>query len=44
MVVDELTKALLIIKYKDFVKVTRIEDQREFLASIKREDNLRDAF
>lgn len=39
-----LTKALSVVKYKDFVRMTRIEDQRDGLAFIKKEDNLRDAF
>ena len=44
MVADGLTKALSVIKHKDFVGMTGIEDKRELLASIKPEDDLRDAF
>ena len=41
---DSLTKALSVVKHEYFVGMTGIEDQRELLASIKREDDLRDAF
>lgn len=44
MVTDGLTKALSFIKHKNFVEMTKIEDQRERLASIKREDDLKDVF
>ena len=44
MVADGLTKALSVIKHEHFVGMTGIEDKRELLASIKREDDLRDAF
>ena len=44
MVADGLTKALSVIKHEYFVGMTGIEDKRELLASIKREDDLRDVF
>lgn len=44
MVTDGLTKALSFIKHKNFVEMTKIEDQKERLASIKREDDLKDVF
>lgn len=34
-----LTKALLCIKYKYFIKMTEIEDKKELLAFIKQENN-----
>lgn len=42
--VDGLTKALPVIKYKEFVKITGIKDIKELFASIKPKDNLRDTF
>ncbi len=44
MVADGLTKALSVVKHEDFVGMTGVEDQKELLASIKREEDLRDAF
>lgn len=44
IVTDDLIKVLLVIKHKKLVKMTSIEDQKEFLTFIKREDNLRDTF
>ena len=44
IVADSLIKALSIKKHEHFVGMTRIEDKKELLASIKREENLRDAF
>ena len=44
MVADGLTKALPVIKHKQFVGMTGIEDRKKLLDSIKREDDLRDAF
>ena len=44
MVADGLTKALSVIKHEYFVGMTGIEDKRELLAFIKREDDFRDAF
>ena len=41
---DGLTKALSVVKHKDFVGLTGIKDQKEFLASMKREKDLEDAF
>lgn len=44
MIADGLTKALPVIKHKEFVGMTGVKDQEEPLASIKREHDLRDAF
>ena len=44
MVADGVTKALSVIKHEHFVGMTGIEDKKELLASIKREDDRRDAF
>lgn len=41
---DGITKALPVIKHKHFMKMTEIVDKKQLLASIKWEDNLRDAF
>lgn len=43
MIADALTKALSASKHEDFVKMTGIEDQRERLASLKKENDLREA-
>ena len=40
MMADGLTKALSVIKHEHFVGMTGIEDKKELLAFIKREDNL----
>ena len=44
MIADGLTKALLINKHEHFVGMTGIEEKRELWASIKQEDDFRDAF
>ena len=44
MIADGFTKALSVIKYKQFVGMIGIEDKNELLASIKQEDDLRDGF
>ena len=44
MVADGLTKDLSVVKHKGFVRMTGVEDQKELLASIKREEDLGDAF
>ena len=44
IIVDSFTKALSVIKYEHFVAMIGIEDKKELLASIKRDDDLRDAF
>lgn len=44
MMADSLTKALLIIKYKHFMEMTKIENKKKLLAFIKRKNNLRDFF
>ena len=41
---DGFTKDLSIIKHEHFVGMTEMEDKKELLASIKREDDFRDAF
>lgn len=41
---DDFTKSLSVIKHEHFVRMTGIEDKKELLAFIKREDNLKDAF
>ena len=41
---DSFTKALSVINYEHFVAMIGIEDKKELLASIKRDDDLRDAF
>lgn len=41
---DNLIKTLPIIKYKQFVKMIKIEDKKELLAFIKQKDNLRNIF
>lgn len=43
MVVNGLTKALTVVKDKNFVGMIRIEDQRRHFAFIKREDELKDS-
>ena len=42
MVADGLTKALSSANYKTFIGMTGIEDQRDLLASIEREENRQD--
>ena len=41
MMADGFTKALSVTKYQHFVGMIGIEDKKELLASIKREDDLR---
>ena len=41
---DGFIKALLVIKPEHFLGMTGIENKKELLASIKQEDDLRDAF
>ena len=40
---DGFTKGLSVIKYEHFVRIIGIKDKKELLASIKQEDDLRDA-
>ena len=44
MVANGFTKALSVIKHEHFMEMIEIEDKRELLASIKRQDDLRDTF
>lgn len=44
MIVDSLRKALLVIKYKQFLGMIRIKNKKELLAFIKLEDDLKDAY
>lgn len=44
MVADSLIKTLSVIQHEHFMEMIRIEDKRELLAFIKREDDLRYAF
>ncbi len=44
MVADGLTKGLSVVQHKGFVRMTGVEDKKELLASIKREEDLGDAF
>ena len=44
MVANGLIKALSVIKHEYFMGMTEIDDKKELLASIKREDDLRDAY
>lgn len=41
---NSLIKALIVIKYKYFIRMTEIKDKKELLASIKQENNLKDVF
>ena len=43
MLADGLTKALSTAKHEPFVVMISIEDQKDRLAFIKKEENLRDA-
>ena len=44
MMADGLTKALTHANHKDFVEMTGLEDQSELLATIQREEDLRESF
>ena len=44
MMANDFTKTLSVIKHVHFVRIVGIKDNKELLASIKREDDLRDAF
>lgn len=44
MVADSFTKSLFIIKYEYFVGIIRIEEQKRFLFSIKKENHFKNAF
>lgn len=44
MLANGLTKALSAIKHEHFMGMTKIEDERELLTSIKGEDDLKNAF
>lgn len=44
MMTDNLTKALPVIKHKQSIKKTGIEDKKKLLAFIILEDDLRDIF
>ena len=44
MMADGFINTLSILNPKHFVGMREIEDKKELLASIKREDNFRDAF
>ena len=44
IVANKLTKALTTVKYNVFVEITGIENQKDLLASIKKEEDLWDAF
>ena len=43
MAADGLTTALSIADHESFVGMTSIEDQKDLLASIKKEEDLKDA-
>lgn len=43
IVADGLTKALLATNHETFVRITGIKDQTALFASIKREEELKDA-
>lgn len=44
IIVNQLIKVSLIIKYKSFIGINRIKDQKNYLALFKKEDNLRNTF
>ena len=44
MIADGLTKSLTHANCKDFVGMTGLEDQSEFLATIQREEDLKESF
>lgn len=44
IIVNSLIKTLSVIKHKYFIGMIEIKDKRKLLASIKQEDNFRDAF
>lgn len=44
MMANGFTKDLSVIKHEHFVRMIRIEDESKVLASIKLEDDLKDAF
>lgn len=44
MIDNSLIKTLLIIKHKHFMSMRKIENKKEILVSIKREDNLKNTF
>lgn len=41
---DSLTKVFSSVKHKVFIEITKIKDQKNFLASIKRDKNSQNAF
>ena len=43
MIADGLTKALTAAKYESFVEMTGMEDQSELLASVLKEEELKEA-
>ena len=44
MMADRLTKALTHANHEDFVAMTGLEDQSELLATIQKEEDLRESF
>lgn len=44
MVANSFIKVLLVIKYKNFLGIIRIEDKKELLASIKQKNDLKNTF
>ena len=44
MMADGLTKALTHANHEDFVAMTGLEDQLELLATIQKEEDLRESF
>lgn len=44
IVIDNLTKFLLVIKHKYFMGIIRIENKKKLLIFIKQKDNFRDIF
>ena len=44
MVANSVTKALLVIKHEYFLRIIKIREKKELLASIKQKDDLRDTF
>lgn len=44
MIANSFTKFLSVIKHKHFIEIIKIENKKKLLASIKWEDDLKNAF
>lgn len=44
MIINNFTKALLVLKYKHYMKMIKIENKKELLAFIKWKNNFKNIF